>query len=134
MFASLVDIDECDLGTHNCDVNANCTDTDGSFNCTCNQGYTGDGVNCTCVNGTVRLLIGEDDQNDLDPTTVDDSYFINDALSRGRVEVCFGERFGSVCDDSWNRHGASVVCRQLGFSPYGKLHTTLRIIMIGSNH
>ena len=51
VFTSLVDIDECNLDTHNCDVNANCTDTDGSFNCTCNQGYEGDGVNCTgmCV-------------------------------------------------------------------------------------
>ena len=51
VFTSLVDIEECDLDTDNCDVNANCTDTDGSFICTCNQGYEGDGVNCTgmCV-------------------------------------------------------------------------------------
>ena len=41
------DIDECALGTDNCDANAECTDTDGSFNCTCNPGFEGDGVNCT---------------------------------------------------------------------------------------
>ena len=42
-----VDIDECEMGTDNCDGNATCTDTIGSFNCTCNRGYDGDGVNCS---------------------------------------------------------------------------------------
>ena len=30
-----------------CDENANCTNTDGSYNCSCNHGYNGDGFNCT---------------------------------------------------------------------------------------
>jgi len=30
-----------------CHSNANCTDTDGSFNCTCVAGFEGDGFNCT---------------------------------------------------------------------------------------
>ena len=30
-----------------CDENANCTNTDGSYNCSCNHGYEGDGFNCT---------------------------------------------------------------------------------------
>ena len=41
-----IDINECEMETDNCDGNANCTDTIGSFNCTCNPGYDGDGVNC----------------------------------------------------------------------------------------
>ena len=43
----LADVDECVLGVHNCDVNANCTNSVGSFNCSCNTGYSGNGVNCS---------------------------------------------------------------------------------------
>jgi hypothetical protein len=42
-----VDIDECANGTANCSVNATCKNTHGSFTCTCNPGYTGDGKTCT---------------------------------------------------------------------------------------
>ena len=34
---------------HNCDANAECTNTYGSFTCACNAGYSGDGVTCTAV-------------------------------------------------------------------------------------
>ena len=40
------DIDECRLGTDDCDDNAKCDNTPGSFECTCNEGYSGDGKNC----------------------------------------------------------------------------------------
>ena len=33
--------------SYNCDVNAQCNNTFGSFNCNCLQGYSGDGVNCS---------------------------------------------------------------------------------------
>ena len=42
----LSDINECATGSENCDVNAVCTNTDGSFTCTCQSGYAGDGVTC----------------------------------------------------------------------------------------
>ena len=41
-----VDVNECDLGQDNCDADATCANTIGSFTCTCNEGYTGSGVNC----------------------------------------------------------------------------------------
>lgn len=41
------DIDECNLGTHDCAVDAMCTDSNGSYTCTCNTGYAGDGKTCT---------------------------------------------------------------------------------------
>ena len=50
---------------------------------------------------------------------IEDFYFIKDELVRGRVEVCVEGRYNSICDDVWDYEDASVVCRQLGFSPYG---------------
>ena len=41
------DINECDQNMHSCDSNAICTNTNGSFTCNCNDGYTGDGMTCT---------------------------------------------------------------------------------------
>jgi hypothetical protein len=41
-----IDIDECATGAHNCDSNATCTNTPGSSNCTCNQGYIRNGDSC----------------------------------------------------------------------------------------
>lgn len=41
------DINECESGTHSCDENAECSDTIGSFDCTCNSGYEGNGLSCT---------------------------------------------------------------------------------------
>lgn len=37
----------------------------------------------------------------------------------GRVEVCMDGRYGTICDDSWDSEDSSVVCNQIGLSPYG---------------
>ena len=39
------DINECDSTP--CDVNAMCQDTNGSFVCVCNSGFSGNGFNCS---------------------------------------------------------------------------------------
>ena len=38
----------------------------------------------------------------------------------GEAQICLNGVFGSVCDDSWDNPDASVICKQLGFSPFGK--------------
>ncbi|CAH3171492.1 unnamed protein product [Porites lobata] len=40
------DIDECSVSPSVCDINANCSNTRGSYYCTCKAGYTGDGKTC----------------------------------------------------------------------------------------
>uniref|UniRef100_A0A914IFU5 Uncharacterized protein n=1 Tax=Globodera rostochiensis TaxID=31243 RepID=A0A914IFU5_GLORO len=41
------DVDECDLGTHRCHKNANCSNLIGSYSCTCNEPFHGNGFNCS---------------------------------------------------------------------------------------
>ena len=47
-----VDIDECAGGTHNCHSSrASCANTVGSFTCSCDNPYTGNGTTCNLVSG-----------------------------------------------------------------------------------
>ena len=59
-------------------------------------------ANETCTEGDIRLQGGA-------------------AENEGRVEICFNNHWGTVCDDFWDNNEASVVCRQLGFDPEGQL-------------
>ena len=47
------DINECVDNIHNCHTDAICNNTNGSFYCTCHNGYSGNGVNCS---GTATII------------------------------------------------------------------------------
>ena len=74
----------------------------------------------------MRITVGDSDEefysmsNNLRQLDYDSDFsVIDDMLSRGRIEVCNGTVYEAVCADGWNYNDASVVCRELGFSPYG---------------
>lgn len=46
VFFIIPDIDECSTDTSPCDENAECTNSEGSYSCTCKQGFTGNGTSC----------------------------------------------------------------------------------------
>ena len=51
-----------------------------------------------CPEGSVRLAGGDIEQE-------------------GRVEVCFGGIWGTICPSGWGAGDAYVACRSLGYDP-----------------
>ena len=49
-----IDIEECSTNTHGCNAKAKCSNTQGSYTCACQAGYSGDGRSCS---GRLLLLL-----------------------------------------------------------------------------
>ena len=79
-----IDIDECSLDTDNCHEQATCTNVPGSFECVCNHGWAGDGVQCEVTCGDAEIGPGEN-CDDANPDAGD-----------GCSEACLQE-FGYIC-------------------------------------
>ena len=43
LYIDFLDVDEC---SKQCDTNADCINTDGSYRCTCHSGFYGNGIVC----------------------------------------------------------------------------------------
>ena len=52
-----LDVDECLAGSHNCHVQAICLNTDGSFDCLCDGGWSGDGRRCSSKFSPASFLL-----------------------------------------------------------------------------
>ena len=39
--------------------------------------------------------------------------------SNGRIEVCYNNQWGSICNNSWGTNDAKVACGQLGYTKSG---------------
>ncbi len=95
------DIDECELGTHNCHELADCTNTPGGFLCTCLDGLIGDGESCAydcdnldcddgllCTDDSCDTQTGCLHQNNQASCDDGDACTTNDRCTNG---VCQGE-------------------------------------------
>ena len=56
-----------------------------------------------------------------------------DSASEGRVEICIGEFWGTVCDSRWGQKEALVVCRQSEFGESGKCISYTAIYVVAGS-
>ena len=62
-----------------------------------------------CDDGAVRLVDGERE-------------------TEGRVEICLGEVWGTICNDHWSEEDTMVLCQELGLKSSGIAYTSHQLL------
>ena len=74
-----------------------------------------------CEDNSVRILRTDSNQYYGGDYPIEESYYIDDNLATGRIEVCHAGQWRAVCKDSWSGADTAVACNQLGFSRAGDM-------------
>jgi len=110
MISIRIDIDECLTNNGECDVHAICSNTIGSYNCTCNPGYSGNGFECypcykneysfndtTCVSCPVDSVSEIGSTSIIDCKCTSPNHYPND-----QTFICTPCPIGYLLDDNSN--------------------------------
>ena len=113
-----VDVDECALGTDDCHVDATCINKQGTYQCLCHEGYTGDGVDCVLTDPDFPACITSGDEvwtwsgsaycQSFDLTCQGVAYYgSNETCSGSPYTGCWGGDVNSCCGASMAGHAGS---------------------------
>jgi len=119
------DINECTSRTPPCDVNAHCTNRRGSYTCTCNSGYRGNGKAChgelTGILMELRLIFVVNvwicEHTSLFPRS---SCFVQmfECKCWGSMEILFTFNTGNLCNSKTSTCKPCSVARKLDLEQF----------------
>ena len=58
-----IDVNECEDNSHTCDPNANCTNTEGSYDCACHESFFGNGLKCQSETRSCQFTVASYNQH-----------------------------------------------------------------------
>ncbi len=109
---------QLDLGLDDCSLDATCIDQEGTYDCLCNEGFTGDGVTCTPTDPDSPACITSGDLAwtwagaiycaDFGLTCAGMAYYGSNATCAGDAYTdCWGGDVDSCCGASVAGHAGS---------------------------
>jgi len=134
-------LDECLEETHSCSADADCSNTPGSYDCTCSAGYTGSGFECKDIDDCAATPCKHGHCRDFGA----DLYMCTCAVGWGgqdcdqvvyKVTLTNGEHPASETDDAVyvRLHGAEGDTSQLTLSAIGLGRGESRVATLAAEH
>ena len=85
-----------------------------------------------CMDDDLRIIGGDGDDFYEGLTQFDSSFYINDELAAGRLEICDSGVWKAICVNVWDFTEASVACGQLGFSRAGESKSSVQYTLLNA--